>query len=489
MPNQASPLILFVDDDAFNRRVFTHHLRDAGFRTAEAATGADALRQAAGPEPTDLVILDINLPDLDGREVCRRLKDHPATAGVPVVQLSGVYVRPQERAHALEGGADAFLTKPAEPDELIATVRALLRIRKAEEVARAAVRDWQATFEAIHDALFVLDARDVVVRCNRAATALLDRPAEFLIGRPCRNLFGEAFGVEGEKLFDDATAVEPVKEAHLAERWYRVSADEVPGAAGPSGRVLLIEDVTARRTLEERLRQAHKLEAVGRLAGGVAHEFNNLLTAMTSHLALALQTLPADDPRHESLQAAESAAWRAADLTRQLLGFSRRAELRAGPTDLNGCVREAVGLLRATLGHRIRLETSYAAGLWRVRADASQIVQVLMNLCLNARDAMPQGGVLFVETSNVSLGPVEAAAQAGEYVRLRVRDTGQGIAPDVLPRIFDPFFTTKEIGKGTGLGLAVAYGVVQEHGGWLQCRSSVGEGACFDVFLPRLNGG
>ena len=257
----------------------------------------------------------------------------------------------------------------------------------------------------------------------------------------------------------------------------------------PAGCVQLLSDVTPRKALEEQLRQSQKMEAVGRLAGGVAHDFNNLLTGVTGNLTLALQATPADDPRREFLLAAERAAWRAADLTRQLLGFSRQTKPHMEPIDLNRCVREAVELLRRTLDPSIEIAARYADDLWPVEADAGQINQVLMNLCLNARDAMPDGGRLELETANVRSTRRRREARPdrrpGEFVRLRVRDNGHGIPPDVLPRIFEPFFTTKEVGKGTGLGLAVVFGIVQQHRGWIECTSAVGQGTCFDVYLPR----
>jgi PAS domain S-box-containing protein len=472
-----------VDDDALNRQTFADCLQQAGFRTREAATGQEALRQTINnADPPDLVILDVNLPDVDGFEVCRQIKAHPPSSAIPVLHLSGVFIQAHDRARGLEC-ADGYLTKPADPEEVIATVRALLRVRHAEEAARAAARDWQATFDAIQDALFLLDAEGRASRCNRAAAALLGRPPEEIAGRPCRALFVEAFGDEGAALFDSARTGDPAPEVTLGTSWRRVSTDPAPWSGGS---VLRISDVTAHRILEERLRHSEKLEAVGRLAGGVAHEFNNLLTAVTANLSLALQTTEPTDSRRELLRAAEAAAWRAADLTRQLLGFARRSEFQPGPTDLNECIREATALLRPTLGRQIELEVTCDPELWLAPADPGRVLQVLMNLCLNARDAMPKGGAVYIETANATPQEVEAAGRVGDFVRLRVRDTGPGVPREALAHLFEPFYTTKGVGKGTGLGLAVVYGIVEEHGGWVECTSEPGKGACFNVYLPRL---
>ena len=263
---------------------------------------------------------------------------------------------------------------------------------------------------------------------------------------------------------------------------------------GPDGQVLgligICRDITERKRLEEQLRQAQKMEAVGQLAGGVAHDFNNLLTAILGNVSLLLSSKPATDPDHELLAATEQAAQRATDLTRQLLGFSRQTMLRLEPTDLNAAIQEIVAILRRTIDPRITVDVQTAPELWSVQADPGQINQVLMNLCINARDAMPQGGILRLETANVILDDsssrLHLEARPGAFVRLRVRDTGQGIPPDVRPRIFEPFFTTKGPGKGTGLGLAMVYGIVKQHRGWIECDSEVGQGTYFDMYLPQF---
>jgi signal transduction histidine kinase len=489
--NKRPTSILYVDDDPAARHTFSLILQNAGFQTREATTGGDALRLAA--DGMDLIILDVNLPDMDGFEVCRRIKAHPATSSIPVLHMSAVYVRSEDRTHGLQGGADGYLVKPVEPEEVVATVHSLLRIHRAEEAARAAARQWQATFDAIHDVLFVLDRQANVSRCNWAAADLLRRPREAIVGRPYRELLGEAFGPGAIGEAASAGPNEPAVEMSLGGRWFQVTTDPVRDEQGePDGWVHLLADITARKGLEEQLRHAQKMEAVGRLAGGVAHDFNNLLTGVTGNLTLALQKTSAEDSRRELLLAAEGAAWRAAELTQQLLGFSRQTKPLMGPVHVNECIREVVELLRRSLGPAIEIAVNYAADLWQVEADAGQINQILMNLCLNARDAMPHGGLLRIETVNATVDDLEARGnpdkRPGEFVRFRVRDSGQGISAEVLPRIFDPFFTTKEVGKGTGLGLAVVFGIVKQHRGWIECCSVVGEGTCFDVYLPRYAG-
>ncbi len=480
--------VLVVDDDAFNRGALAVIFAEHGYRVLEAGTGAEALRLAAGSHP-DVTVLDVNLPDLSGFEVCRRLKSDPATASASVVHLSAVYVRSDDRTRGLEGGADGYLVKPVDPPELLATVGALLRIRDAEEAARRAAAEWQATFDAIGDAVFLLDAAGVVARCNRAARALPGRPWGDPVGRPLGEALREALRLpEAPDLVPpDAGAGRTTRELRLGSRWFHVTADPVADDAG--GRVVILTDVTRGKELEEQLRQGQKMEAVGRLAGGLAHDFNNLLTAVLGNASLLLAGLPQGGSDHDLVQTIERAAWRAADLTRKLLGFSRQSMLWLRPVSLNDAVAEVAAALRPTIDPRVRLEVRAAPDLWSAEADPTQVSQVLMSLCLNARDAMPGAGTLTLETANAEIAPAEAAlrldARPGAFVRLRVEDTGTGIPPEVLPRIFDPFFTTKEQGKGTGLGLAMVFGIVRQHRGWVECFSEVGRGTRFDVYLPR----
>jgi nitrogen-specific signal transduction histidine kinase len=252
-----------------------------------------------------------------------------------------------------------------------------------------------------------------------------------------------------------------------------------------------VKNLSETQHLEEQLRQAQKMEAVGRLAGGVAHDFNNLLTAILGYAELLLDADPSSEVKHsadEILKAGE----RAASLTKQLLAFSRKQVLQPKILDLNEVLAEIDGLLRRTLGEDVRYETERDAHLWRVLADPGQLQQVLLNLAVNARDAMPEGGVLRIATRNVSLRaanlPEIPKVAEGDYVLLEVGDTGHGMDTETLSRAFEPFFTTKERGKGTGLGLSTVYGIVKQSGGYIHIESDPGKGTRVLVYLTRVHG-
>ncbi len=273
-------------------------------------------------------------------------------------------------------------------------------------------------------------------------------------------------------------------------RWYHIVSQPVKDETGHVVNVLEgITDITERKRLEEQLRQSQKMEAVGRLAGGVAHDFNNLLTAITGYSELLLQNLADHHPLREDIEAIKKAGERAASLTRQLLAFSRRQTLQPQVLDLNATVADVKKMLRRLIGEDIELVTVLEPELGRVKADPGQLEQVIMNLAVNARDAMPQGGRLTIKTENVTLHQDRCQlipeARPGKFVCLSVEDTGAGMGKDILQHIFEPFFSTRE--NGTGLGLAVVYGIVRQHEGWINVYSEPGRGSTFEVYLPTFS--
>jgi PAS domain S-box-containing protein len=369
--------------------------------------------------------------------------------------------------------------------------------KSAEEAARSREQRFQAVVEQVADGISLLSADGVILFNSRTGQRVLGYGQDELIGHTALELVhpDDLAGL-GSLLAEVQKAPRRQIAAEFRFRHKDGSWRAVEGTAGnwlddPAVAAIVVtyHDVTQRRALEAQLVQAQKMEAVGQLAGGIAHDFNNLLTAVLGNLSLVMSSLRDDDPNREFAAAAERAALRAAALTGQLLGFSRRTLLRPRPLSLNVSVDEVLTILRRTIDPRIVVEAHKADDLAAVEADPGQMTQVLLNLCLNARDAMPEGGRLLLETANVTVEDGQArqqlGARAGSFVRLRVRDTGHGMPPEVRARIFEPFFTTKGPGQGTGLGLSMVFGIVQQHGGWVECTSAVNGGTCFDVYLPR----
>jgi PAS domain S-box-containing protein len=287
---------------------------------------------------------------------------------------------------------------------------------------------------------------------------------------------------------------EPVTGPTGETRWFQTI--KVPLSTGDQTRQILgvATDITDRKQLEEQLRQAQKMEAIGRLAGGVAHDFNNLITVVMGHAELLLLDVPPDHPHRWELEEIRAAARRAAGLTQQLLAFSRRQVLQPRVVDLNELVTGMSTMLRRLMGEDIELRTVAGTRLGPVHADPGQLEQVLMNLVVNARDAMPLGGIVTIETANVDVDDPRARPTqghyrlpAGSYVLLAVADSGEGVDAEVMAHLFEPFFTTKGPGKGTGLGLATVYGIVKQSEGHILVDSEPGQGATFRIYLPRVS--
>jgi len=254
----------------------------------------------------------------------------------------------------------------------------------------------------------------------------------------------------------------------------------------------LRDQTTGRANAESQVRQLQKMEAVGQLTGGIAHDFNNMLAVIISSLNLMERRLGQGDVKVERyIEAAMDGATRAASLTHRLLAFSRQSPLAPEPLDLNAMIRGLTDMLDRTLGERVKLETVMGAGLWKAKADPSQLENVILNLSVNARDAMPDGGRLTIETSNAHMDEayaLEEGTQAGQYVLIAVTDSGTGMTPEVIAKAFDPFFTTKGVGKGTGLGLSQVFGFVRQSGGHVKIYSEVGHGTTIKIYLPRYFG-
>jgi PAS domain S-box-containing protein len=362
-------------------------------------------------------------------------------------------------------------------------------LRRSEERFRT-------MFESAATATVIFDRDGRITAGNAAAEELLGMPHETLLTLNRTDLLHPDEGDTGEFAAlmrgerDHLRTERRLVNAEGETVWARIAVSLVRDAdAKPEFAIAMAEDVTEQRELEERLRQSQKLEAIGRLAGGVAHDFNNMLTAIGGYNALALEHAPAGSALHDDLEEIRKATDRATLLTRQLLAFSRKQILQPELLNLNGIVVDMQAMLRPLIGEDVLLTTDLDPALGPIEADPGQLQQVLLNLVVNARDAMPSGGTLTIETRNADVGPDDPAIAAGRYVTLVVRDSGQGIDAVTLEQIFEPFFTTKESGKGTGLGLATVYGIVKQSGGYVAVDSEVDFGTSFTIYLRRADEG
>ena len=385
-----------------------------------------------------------------------------------------------------------------------ATTEIELRMQMRERAtAEAALRDSERLFRSLienaNDMVLLLDGDHVIRYVSPACERATGIPVSSLVGQVALDgvhpdelaAAREALALAAERAGDPVRVVFRHRHGDGSWRWIAAVVTDLLHDPAVRGIVVNSRDVTERRRLEEELRHAQKMEAVGRLAGGIAHDFNNVLTAIRAHGQFAGELVPPDSPVSEELDAIRLATERAITLTGQLLAFSRKQRLQPARLDLNLAVAGLTTMLGRVIGEDIVLQTELAPTPCPVDADPAQLQQVVMNLVVNARDAMPDGGTLLLRTAHVNVkggrGTERLPLEPGPYVALAVEDSGTGISPAVLPHIFEPFFTTKDQGRGTGLGLAMVYGTVQQSGGHVRVDTVPGVGSRFTVLLPRAS--
>jgi PAS domain S-box-containing protein len=496
--------ILVVDDALEHAQMVVEFLRmndTLGDATLEIAGSYEEALQALTAARFDVAFFDYWLGPRDGLMLLREARARGIDTQVIVLTGRGAE---EVAVEAMKAGAADYLSKTnISIESLERTVRHALALgaqekqrRHAEAALRASEERFRALVENSSDALLLVDAEGRITYISGSSPRHLGWQPSDMVGRSIFDFLhpddrelaaatqAEALQRPGENLAAE------VRIKHANGSWRTMEGVAVNRLNDPSvgGIILNARDITERRRLEEQLRQAQKMEAVGQLAGGVAHDFNNLLTAILGYCNLLLDDIPRDNPMRQDLEEIRSAGERAASLTRQLLAFSRRQMLQPQIVDVNTLVLQLEKLLRRMISEDVELVTALSPRLPPVRVDPASFEQILVSLALNARDAMPGGGRLTIETAAVELDDsyvgTHPAVVPGQYVMVSVSDSGVGMDEATRARIFEPFFTTKEHGKGSGLGLATVYGIVQQSGGSIWVYSEPGHGTSFKVYLP-----
>lgn len=539
--------VLIVDDKEENLYYLEALLGGNDYKVESAHHGAEAL-VLARKNPPDIVVSDLLMPVMDGYTMLRFWKADARLKKIPFIVYTATYTEAEDERLAISLGADAFILKPAEPEDFIARLREILAntaaaiptpprhqtgderellkvysetlIRKLEEktlqleeangalerdiAARKRIEEnlreseqrFRTTFEQAAVGIAHVDLQGQFLRVNDKLCEITGYAREDLLKRKYADLTAPEGQLESEqarRAMLDGTQKSYTAEKRYLRRdggliWVNIIVTPVRDASGEAKYFMtVIGDITERKELETRFLRAQRLESIGTLAGGIAHDLNNILAPIMMGVEL-LRATPSADLNRQVVDTIAISAKRGAELVKQVLSFARGVEGARVAVHLGHVVREVETLLLNTFPKNIVLQTDIPRNLPLVMGDPTQLNQVILNLCVNARDAMPEGGHLTLAARSTEIDQQYAAmrpgARPGSFLLLEVRDTGCGMPPQIINRIFEPFFTTKEPGKGTGLGLSTMVGVVRNHGGFVEVESTVGKGSTFRVYLP-----
>lgn len=502
--NLNAPLILIVEDEESHCELIRRSLDDAAehYRALVVTTIQAGL--AALVENPALVLTDYRMPDGTGSELVLSAKGR-----FPVIIMTS-HGSEQIAVETLKIGAHDYIVKSPDMFEQLArtinlalTSWALLAARK--DLADAAInakKDWERTFDAVPTLIAIINADHTIARVNKAMAERCGISAEEILGRKCYEVVHDVHDASCccpfiELMKDGQIHTLEVEEKRLNGTFEITVSPLLDDEGRMTSYVHVMRDISekkrsaaAKERLEAELRQSQKLESIGRLAGGIAHDFNNLLTVILGHAEMALMQSEPGNALQKDLQEICRAAERSAELTRQLLAFARKQPISPRVINLNDIVPKMLNMLKRLIGEDITLSWQPGSNLRQIRIDPTQVDQILVNLCVNARDAIADTGTITITTGNVTLKAGNAAADPdlspGDYVLLRVDDTGFGMDAETQTHIFEPFFTTKEQGKGTGLGLAMVYGAVRQNSGGIVMESTPGKGTTFSLYFPCL---
>jgi len=525
-PGPIPAKILVVDDDPRNLLAVEEVLRAPGIEIVTADCGEAALRHVLN-EDFAVILLDVQMPRLDGYEVAGLIRSRPRSSRVPILFLTAYN---KDDLHVFRGysaGAVDYVFKPIEPLILKSKVDVFVDLyRKTEEIRWQGEEERRLLMENLHVRSEKLKTEQALRRREEHQSIVLQslpialytasvqedhrqlhftnesiqritgfRPEDFL-GRP--DFWASRLHPDDrERILSQLQGLTEDGAVTLEYRWRcaddteRYFLDQTVLMRDDEGRPReffgMWFDITERKQMEQNLLHASKLEAVGRLTGGIAHDFNNMLSVVIGNLDLLQKAIEGNAKAERRVKMAMEGAQRCAELTHRLLAFSRRQPLQTSTIDVTVLMPGLLELMRRTLGERINAKLQAGREVWPIRVDRAQLETALLNLAVNARDAMPDGGDLIIRVGNRTMDESTTVA-GGDYVMIEVSDTGTGMPPEVLERVFEPFFTTKESGKGTGLGLSMVYGFVQQSHGHVEVDSKPNEGTTIRIFLPRAEG-
>ncbi|MBW4546313.1 MAG: response regulator [Symplocastrum torsivum CPER-KK1] len=505
-------VILIVDDTPTNLEVLFDFLADSGFKVLVAEDGETAIERVEYAPP-DLVLLDILMPGMDGFETCRCLKANERTKDVPVIFMTALS-ETVDKVRGLNLGAVDYITKPLQHEEVIARIQLHLSLQKLTKTLKEQnlrleqeiqerkrsdqkIREQAALLDITTDAIFVQDLENQILYWNKGAERLYGWKAEEAIGKEVEELLYwdslpqlqhnlNSLTPKGEWQGELHQLTKAGKEIVVATRWTLVRDED----GQPKSILSVNTDVTEKKQLEAQFHRAQRLESIGTLASGIAHDLNNVLAPILMTVQLLQQKLK-DQQSQKWLNILETNAKRGAELVKQVLSFARGMAGDRKILQVAHLILEVEKVAKHTFSKSIEIQVDTSAQkLWPILGDPTQLQQVLMNLCVNAQDAMPNGGTLSIVAENIWIDEpytkFNIEAKVGSYIVLTVSDTGIGIPEETLERIFDPFFTTKAIDKGTGLGLSTVMGIVKSYGGFINVHSQVGKGTQFKIYLPAL---
>ncbi|KYC40875.1 hybrid sensor histidine kinase/response regulator [Scytonema hofmannii PCC 7110] len=506
--------ILIVDDTPTNLEILFDLLSNSGFTVLIAEDGESAIERAEYAPP-DLILLDILMPGMDGFETCRRLKANSSTKDIPIIFMTALS-EALDKVKGLSLGAVDYITKPLMHEEVLARIELHLRLRNLtktlqqqnlrleEEIserkqAEQKIHEQAALLDITTDAILVRGLNNEIHYWNKGAEQLYGWTAVEVIGKNANELLYQIETLPQlqeikKKLTESGTWQGELNQVHkkgqrliVASRWTLIRDKD----GQPKSILIVNTDITEKKQLESQLLRAQRLESIGTLAGGIAHDLNNIFTPILASAQLLQMKLPHLDERNlQVLKIIENNTRRGAALVKQVLQFARGVEGKRTIVQIGSLFLEIEQIVRETFPKSIEFYTSVKPDLWAVFGDATHLHQVLMNLIVNARDAMPDGGILSFTAENQFIDEhyarIHLEASVGPYVAIAVTDTGIGMSSEIADRIFEPFFTTKEFGKGTGLGLSTVRGIIKSHSGFVTVDSKIGEGTEFKVFLPAV---